>query len=63
MAIDVASFVFAGCFDNASNSLSIFDPQAQVVHTIELQCPLGVAIAPDGSVWAAGLWFNKLWKF
>ena len=35
---------------NASNSLSIFDPSGHIIHTISLSFPLGVAIAPDGSV-------------
>ena len=63
VAIDAAGFVFAVRFANESNSLSIFDAQGQVIHTIELDRPLGVAIASDGSVWVAVFGHNKLYKF
>ena len=43
VAIDVAGFVFAVCCSNESNSPSIFDPRGQIVHTIELDHPWGVA--------------------
>ena len=63
VAIDVAGLVFALREDNESNSLSIFDPRGQVIHSIKLDCPCGVAIAPDGSVWVASWRLDKLWKF
>ena len=63
VAINTAGFVFAVRHANTANSLSIFDPQGQVIHTIKLDCPDGVAIAPDGSVWVTGYEPDKLWKF
>ena len=63
VAIDAAGFAFAvGCRDESS-SLTIFDTQGKVIHTIQLYYPWGVAIAPDGSVWVAGWFHGKLWKF
>ena len=63
VAIDAAGFIFAVGFTNWKNSLSIFDTQGDVIHTIKLDHPWGVAIAPDGSVWVAGYAYDKLWKF
>ena len=63
VAVDAAGVVFAlGC-TGRNNSLSIFNKRVKVIHTIELDRPWGVAIAPDGSVWVAVLGCNKLWKF
>ena len=50
VAVDAAGFVFAVRYNNGNNSLSIFDPPGNVVHTIQVSCPWGVAVAPDGSV-------------
>ena len=63
VAVDATGFVFVvGCI-NASKSLWIFNPKGQVIRTIELDRPMGVAIAPYGSVWVAGYGCNKLLKF
>ena len=63
MAIDAAGFVFAVGHTKRNNSLSIFGTQGEVIHTIKLDRLWGVAIAPDGSVWVAGFYYGKLWKF
>ena len=63
VAIDAAGYVFAVHYTNEKNSLSVFNAQGLVVHTIKLDHPWGVAIAPDGSVCVAGHRPNKLWKF
>ena len=63
VAIDPAGFIFAVGYSNKNDSLSIFGTQGEVVHTVQLDRPWGVAIAPDGSVWVAGWRRNKLWRF
>ena len=63
VAIVAAGFEFAVRSANVINSLSIFDAQGQVIHTIKSDCPWGVAIAPDGSIWVARWSPGKLWKF
>ena len=63
VAIDAAGFVFAVGYTEGNNSLSIFNTGGEIVHTINLDCPWGVAIAPDGSVWVAGYDLDKLWRF
>ena len=53
IAIDSAgySFVVNNC---APPSLFIFDPHGTYIHSIEgFSAPIGVAVAPDGSVWVA----------
>ena len=63
VAIDAAGFIFAVAYTSQNNSLSILNTQGEVIHTIKLDHPWGVAIAPDGSVWVAGFYLDKLWKF
>ena len=53
MAVDGAGFAFAVFNTYDSNSLCILGPQGQVIHTIKLDSPWSVAIAPDGCVWVA----------
>ena len=63
VAIDATGLVFAVGYCNKNNSLSIFGTEGEIIHTVQLDRPWGVAIAPDGSVWVAGWRRNKLWKF
>ena len=63
VAIDAAGFIFSIAYTGENNSLSIFDSQGEIIYTIPIDHPWGVGIAPDGSVWVAGLYLNKLWKF
>ena len=63
VAVDAAGFVFAARYNNGSDSLSIFDPRGNVIHTIQLSSPWGVTVAPDDSIWVAGLGPDKLLKF
>ena len=63
VVIDAAGFVFAVHSVNDSSSLSIFDAQGHVIHTIKLDRPWGVGRAPDGFIWVAGHLSGKLWKF
>ena len=62
VAIDAAGFVLAVSQSKRNNSLSIFNDQGEVIHTIKMNRPCGVAIAPDGSVWVAET-YGKLYKF
>ena len=63
VAVDAAGIAFAVSYTNENNSLSIFGTQGEVVNSIKLDRPRGVAIAPDGSVWVVGFSHNKLGKF
>ena len=50
--------------NNSGNSLSIFDPHGNYIHSIGgLNRPVGVAMASNGSVWVADKDKNRLVKY
>ena len=62
IAIDPAGY--AHVVNNGRNSLTIFDPSSNYVKSIkEFHLPKGVAIAPNGSVWVADQFNNRLVKY
>lgn len=66
VASDATGFSIVVCNADDHNSLSIFEPSGQVIHTIRLKHPWVVARAPNGSVlvrvWVTTWYCNKLWK-
>ena len=50
--------------NNIGNSLSIFDPHGNYIHSIGgFNRPIGVAVTPNGSVWIADQFNNRLVKY
>ena len=50
--------------NNIGNSLSIFDPHGNYIHSIGgFNHPIGVAVASNGSVWIADKDNNRLVKY
>ena len=50
--------------NNRGNSFSIFDPDGKYIHSIGgFNCPVGVAMASNGSVWVADRDNNRLVKY
>ena len=48
----------------SGNSLSIFNPDGNYIHSIRgFKNPIGVAVAPNGSVWVADQYNNRLVKY
>ena len=62
IAIDSAGYSLV--VNRGSHSLSIYDPSGRFIHSIEeLNCPYGVSVSLDGSVWVADLGNNRLLKY
>ena len=62
IAIDPAGYSLV--VNNAGNSLTIFDPSGYCVKLIkQFIFPKGVAIAPNGSVWVADQYNDRLVKY
>ena len=62
IAIDSAGYSLV--VNYKSNSLAIFDSSGTFIHSIGgFNCPFGVSVSPDGSVWVADRSNNRLVKF
>ena len=62
IAIDPSGYSLVNSFENGT--LSIFDPSGRFIHSVEeFNCPFGVSVSPDGSVWVADKDNNRLVKF
>ena len=62
IAIDSSGYSLV--MNYGSGSLSIYDPSGRFIHSIEgFSCPYGVSISPDGSVWVADTYNDKLVKY
>ena len=49
---------------SSTGTLSIFDPSGRFIHAVGgFNCPFGVSVSPDGSVWVADRDNNRLVKF